>query len=410
MKAVGLVVEFNPFHNGHAYYVQEAKKQTKSDLAIAVMSGNFLQRGEPALVSKWSRTRMALQNGVDIVIELPYMYAVQRADIFAHGAVNILNHIGCSTLYFSSEDGKIERFYHELELYQKEEKAIYNVFKKEIKSGKNFAAAMAKSFETYQDKKGVNLALPNNILGFHYVKTIKDLNLPIKPMTGPRLHQGYHELVLPKNKKSFASATSIRNALFETGDIDKIKKFIPDNIAFELKLYKEKYGMWHSHEDYFSFLKYNLSLLSEKELSQIYEVEEGLENRILKLYLSAPSFQEYMTKLKTKRYTWTKLQRLNVHLLTHAKNKELSQLLHEGIPYIRILGMTTKGQSFLSNKKKDLKFPLISNPSKYSHTALNLDIKASLVYSAPLTEPARSEFYKQEFSPIRYNEINKAFL
>lgn len=110
------------------------------------------------------------------------------------------------------------------------------------------------------------------------------------------------------------SATSIRNALFETGNIDKIKEFIPDNIAFELKLYKEKYGMWHSHEDYFSFLKYNLSLLSEKELSQIYEVEEGLENRILKLYLNAPSFQEYMTKLKTKRYTWTKLQRLNVHL------------------------------------------------------------------------------------------------
>lgn len=100
------------------------------------MSGNFLQRGEPALVSKWSRTRMALQNGVDIVIELPYMYAVQRADIFAHGAVNILNHIGCSTLYFSSEDGKIERFYHELELYQKEEKAIYNVFKKKLSQAK----------------------------------------------------------------------------------------------------------------------------------------------------------------------------------------------------------------------------------------------------------------------------------
>ncbi|OCB99420.1 UPF0348 protein [Bacillus amyloliquefaciens] len=411
MKAVGIIVEYNPFHNGHAYHIQQARKQTESDIVIAVMSGNFLQRGEPAIVSKWSRTKMALQNGVDIVIELPYMFAVQKAEIFAQGAVTLLNHLRCSSLFFSSESGNINSFYETLSLHQREQRKIEEFFKKNIKTGSSYASAMSQTFSDLGIKNGVDLTYPNNILGFHYVKAINDLNLSLKPLTGLRVSQGYHEQSLPKNKESYASATSIRKTLIENQELNLIKDFVPSTVIEELLQYKNMYGIWHNYEDYFQYLKYAFFVSSSSDLNNIYEIGEGLENRILKVQNDSYSFEDYMRKLKTKRYTWTKLQRLNLHILTHTNRDVMYKLLEEGITYVRLLGMNTKGQSYLSKMKKTFKLPIVSKLSSFSNPSLDLDIKAGLVYSLPIREPMRSKFNIGEYSnsPIRFDEIKNSF-
>ena len=146
MKAVGLVVEYNPFHNGHRYHAEQAKIKTDSSVAAAVMSGPFLQRGEPAAVSKWARTKMALENGVDIVIELPYMYAVQKAELFARGSVSLLHHLGCSSLFFGSENGRIEPFIEASEAFSRKEDDCSLILKEELKKGLSYPAAASKAF------------------------------------------------------------------------------------------------------------------------------------------------------------------------------------------------------------------------------------------------------------------------
>jgi predicted nucleotidyltransferase len=167
MKAVGVIVEYNPFHNGHAYHLQAAKELAQADLAIAVMSGNFLQRGEPALISKWYRTRMALLNGVDIVLELPYRFATQKAETFANGAVTILDAIGCHSLCFGSESGDISSFFETVDYLDTHKERFDEKIKMNIKSGVSYPKALSLSFQSLSSPENIlSLDKPNNILGF----------------------------------------------------------------------------------------------------------------------------------------------------------------------------------------------------------------------------------------------------
>ncbi|WP_259425465.1 nucleotidyltransferase [Bacillus velezensis] len=413
MKAVGLVVEYNPFHNGHRYHAEQAKIKTDSSVAAAVMSGPFLQRGEPAAVSKWARTKMALENGVDIVIELPYIYAVQKAELFARGSVSLLHHLGCSSLFFGSENGRIEPFIEASEAFSRKEDDCSLILKEELKKGLSYPAAASKAFShIFKGRDMLDLSKPNNILGFHYVRAIHTSGSAMKPYTTARIASQYHDAELPGDNSRIASATSIRKALIEKGTA-AARSFLPEASARELEAYRNSYGIWHSTEDYFSYVKYSLSTLSAEELSRIYEVEEGLEHRILRTIRQARSYREMMERLKTKRYTWTRLQRMNTHILTRTKKEDMHRLLQpSSAPYIRLLGMTKKGQAYLSAKKKELTAPLVSKLSSFSHPALDLDILAGRVYSLPINEPERTLFEKQEFSqaPIRYDEDKKRFL
>ncbi|MBD3859464.1 nucleotidyltransferase [Bacillus sp. 28A-2] len=412
LKATGVVVEYNPFHYGHAHHVRQAKKQTSSDVAIAVMSGSFLQRGEPAIVSKWARTKMALQNGVDIVCELPYIYAVQKAETFANGAVSILDALKCRSLFFGSEDGDINVFKRTAHAWQEKKAEIDLLTKEKVKEGLSYPAAAAAAFqETIYLEHLLDLSKPNNILGFHYVKAILERSPHMQPFTSKRIASGYHDEKLPVNQK-IASATSIRKALKEHGSFEAVTPYLPDNTLKQLHDYHSSYGLLHTKEAYFSFLKHVFHTMNAAELEGIYEMEEGIEHRMQKAITHASSYEEYLSLVKTKRYTWTRLQRMNTHLLMRVKKKDMHQLLEEKkAPYIRLLGMSKKGQQYLSLVKKELDVPLVSKLSSFSHPALDLDIRASRVFSLPIREPMQTELTEAEFktSPIRYDEETGLF-
>ncbi|WP_066066471.1 nucleotidyltransferase [Neobacillus soli] len=396
MKAVGLIVEYNPFHNGHAYHLETSKEAAQADVVIAVMSGNFLQRGEPALVSKWYRTKMALLNGVDIVFELPYSFATQKAETFANGAVSILDAAGCDSLCFGSESGDISTFFQTIDFLEEQQRPFDENIKRFLKTGVSYPKALALSFQQLSDsEKFLDLAMPNNILGFQYIKAIKQQKSTVKPMTVPRKNADYHDEHFAS--ETIASATSIRKAIFSTEDGKTgIDQFVPEPTKQLLKEYLQHYHVFHQWENYWGFLQFRLIHSSPNELREIYEVEEGLENRLLAAASEADSFQEFMQKIKSKRYTWTRLQRLCVHILTNAKKTEMNRNL-EKASYLRLLGMTTKGKEYLNKRKKDFSLPLISKLSSFKEGEILLDVKAARVYSLGVPTHLKKEMIKQEF-------------
>jgi predicted nucleotidyltransferase len=396
MKAVGVIVEYNPFHNGHAYHLQAAKETAHADLAVAVMSGNFLQRGEPALVSKWYRTKMALLSGVDIVLELPYQFATQKAETFANGAVSVLDAIGCHSLCFGSESGDISTFQQTVDYMDLHKDCLDKKIKMNIKTGVSFPKALSLSFQSMSSTENLlSLDKPNNILGFHYVKALKRQKSSIVPFTIKRKNADYHDEHFAT--ETIASATSIRKALFtSTENNSSIEQYVPDTTSTLLKEYINEYGNFHEWENYWSFLRFRLLNSSPEELREIYEVEEGIENRLIAAALESSNFKKFMEKVKTKRYTWTRLQRICVHILTNTKKVEMSGTL-EKASYLRLLGMTKRGKEYLNKTKSQFNLPLISKLSAYKENDISLDIKASRVYSFGLAKPYGNILLQQEF-------------
>jgi predicted nucleotidyltransferase len=394
MKAVGLVVEYNPFHNGHQYHLHTSKNETNADVVIAVMSGSFLQRGEPALVSKWTRTEMALRGGADLVFELPYVYCTQHAEHFAYGAILLLEAAGCDTFCFGSEQGKIEPF---LSLYQlmKEKKAEYDQYVvKYISEGNSYPKASSLAFhELVSDVLDLpDLTKPNNILGFQYVKAALDHSFRIKPCTIRRIHSDYHDQELPD--QPIASATSIRKALMRQQDLESTSSYLPSESFLLLR----SYGEFHDWEKYWPLLKYKIMSSSTDELEAIYEAEEGIQYRMKENVLEASSFNEFVSKVKTKRYTWTRIQRLCVHILNHIKKEQMKSAMNQN-SYLRILGMTEKGRKYLNLNKKKIELPLISRISSVQHLGLELDISSAFIHSLALDYPSQKKLRKREFQP-----------
>jgi predicted nucleotidyltransferase len=396
MKAVGVIVEYNPFHNGHAFHLQAAKEATQSDIVVAVMSGNFLQRGEPALVSKWYRTKMALLNGVDIVIELPYQFATQKAETFASGAISILDAIGCHALCFGSESGDISSFLQTIDFLDLHQQEYNENIKFNMKTGVSYPKAMALSFQAITTTKNlVDLAKPNNILGYHYIKALKQQKSSIEPVTIKRKNADYHDEHFAT--ETIASATSIRKALFAT-DKGKalIDQYVPIYSNQLLNEYLSHYGTFHEWEAYWHYLQFRVIQSSPDDLREIYEVEEGLENRLITAALESTSFKEFMGKIKTKRYTWTRLQRVCVHILTNTTKKEMV-MSTEKATYLRLLGMTKNGREYLNRFKSHFSLPLISKLSSYKQGDTLLDIRASRIYALGLGNQAVLELLHQEF-------------
>ena len=401
MKAVGVIVEYNPFHNGHKFHLEQTRLQSNADCLIAVMSGPFLQRGEPALVSKWSRTKMALEAGVDIVLELPYVFATQKAETFANGAISILTAMQCSEFCFGSEHGTITDFENTV-AFMTDNKEEYDAYiKNVIKEGISYPKATSLAYHSLNHSNSfLDLSKPNNILGFHYVKALSHQDSPLKPLTIQRTQADYHDENF--TSEHIASATSIRKALLKEKSIKQIENFVPPYTYQQLHTYIEQFGKFHHWEEYFDLLKYRILTQTASELKLIYEVEEGLEFRILKYIKQAQSFTEFMHLLKTKRYTWTRLQRVCLHILTNTKKEQMNN--ENKASYIRLLGMTQTGQQYLKRIKKELELPLVSTLSSFSDEIMELDIKATSTYAMCFPEPIRSNFIKAEFStpPIQY--------
>ena len=348
MRTCGLIVEYNPFHNGHAYHLEQSIRKTNADTTIAVMSGNFLQRGEPAINDKFSRTKAALTNGVDLVVELPYVFACQYADLFSKGAIATLDALGVDQICFGSESGNIQPFLNGYEKWSNEKTFFEKTLKESLTSGASFPQASREAYRKLNlTSETFDLSQPNNILGFSYVKAIKELNANIEPTTVTRTKSQYHD---EKIEYSIASATSIRKELFNQHSMTAhAKQAMPESTVKQLKAYQQTTGRWHEWEGYFTLLRYIVQVTPLKDLQQIHGVIEGLEYRLKETAGKVNSFHEWLEHLKTKRYTYTRLQRMFVHLLTQLKATDMLEApeSHQ-VPYLRTLGINGPGRGYIN--------------------------------------------------------------
>lgn len=398
MKSCGLIVEYNPFHNGHLHHLIQSKVKTNSDIVIAVMSGTFLQRGEPAIIDKFHRTKAALQSGIDVVLELPFAFSCQYADLFAKGAIMTLAKIGVESICFGSEHGEISPFIKSYLHFKENEEQFHSKLKHFLNEGLSFPQASTKAYDAIgMTDVGLDLSLPNNILGYSYVKAIKELKVNIKPDTIKRTKSQYHD---EKIEHQISSATSIRKEILENKKVtETAKKALPNSTVKQLVDYKKKYEVWHHWELYFPLLQYLVQTKSLDELRNIQGVDEGLEYRLKQTAPQVESFHEWMEKLKTKRYTWTRLQRLFCYLLTNTKKEEIDHIKQlNDIPYVRILGMSENGRAFIQSRKKQIDVPLITNMQQLDTPILELEEKATNAYYSVIKPKIKKALKKQELT------------
>ncbi len=402
MKAVGIVVEYNPFHNGHAYHLTQAKKVAKADIVIAVMSGTFLQRGEPAMVDKWTRTKMALAGGVDIVIELPYVYSTAPATDFAKGAISILTAVGCDSFAFGSEDGSIQPFLNTYDLIDNNRTEYDALIKDSLKTGASYPKSLYYAYEQLTQKfpaPYIDLAQPNNILGFHYLEAARTLDSNIKPLTIPRIAAGYHDAL--KQDSSIASATGIRKALASTSSLQSVQKVVPETSFDYLTDWHRHYKKFASWESFWPLLQFTIMRHTPSELTRYAEVTEGIENAIMKAAKNSSSFNSFMKKIKSKRYTWTRIQRMITHIYTGFTKEQLQSF--EAPSFIRLLGMSAKGQAYLGKRKKDIELPLISRVAAANDAMLAIDIHAAELYNLSIEQGVTAQSLPKDYQtpPIR---------
>ncbi|MDD3048585.1 MAG: nucleotidyltransferase [Bacilli bacterium] len=387
MDAVGIIAEYNPFHNGHLYHINKVKELCGEDIIIVVLSGHFMQRGEVSVINKWDKTKIALLYGADIVIELPFPFATQAADIFAKGSIEILNHMKVKRIVFGSESNNIDELSFLAETQLKS--PLYQVKIKEyMNEGLSYPDALSKALYDVTKKK---INTPNDILGISYIKEILKNNYKIEPISIKRTND-YHDLSI---KENIVSASNIRESLKLNKDI---KKQVP-KITYEY-LKQDKYFI----EDYFKYLKYKI--LSNIDNLNIYQtVDEGIENRIKKYILESTSLDELINKVKTKRYTYNKIRRMFCHIINNFTKEEASKF--KDINYLRILGFSDKGQAYLNSIKKDLNIPLVTKFNKVNNKMLDLEFRSTCVYASILDENKKQELIEKEFknSPIKRNEL-----
>ncbi|TFE03593.1 nucleotidyltransferase [Jeotgalibacillus sp. R-1-5s-1] len=404
MNPVGIVVEYNPFHNGHLFHASESLKKSEGDLLIAVMSGSFLQRGEPAIVPKHLRAEMALSSGVDLVFELPYAFATQHASIFAEGAIRLLKHAGCNNVCFGSEDGNIRSFTDLLQLEQTNNKDLNLKIKELMKEGYSYPAAAAESYNQLTESSSMDLSRPNNMLGYQYIKAIHEFAPDIQPLTIERTQSDYHDPDLHASKIS--SATSIRKQIF-SGSIHSIEEHVPPSTFSLLKQFVNNGGELMNWAAYWPVLQHRLLTASAEELQQLYEMEEGIEHRLMHAAIEAESFSDFMEKVKTKRYTWTRIQRILTHLITNTSKEEMRS--QRDPSYLRLLGMTEKGREHLRSLKKTCEIPIIANVNQSIAPMLSTDLKASRAYASGYTNTnEKSKLIQSDFlrPPVYHKKTN----
>ena len=382
-KIIGIIAEYNPFHLGHLYQINEIKKKYPNSILILITNSSFTQRGDIAIINKWNKTKIALKNNIDLVVELPFPYATQSADIFAKGALEILNHLKINILVFGSESNDLEKLV-EIAKTQIENKNYQQKVKKYLKTGINYPTALSKALN---DTIGYTTKEPNDLLGISYIKEMLIHNYPIKPVLIKRIGS-YHGNTV---EKQIASASLIRKKIEQQKDIKKYlsndtEKYLEKNLTLE---------------KYFPYLKYKI--LTEKNLNIYQTVEEGIENRIKKEINNSNSWQELTQNLKTKRYTYNKINRMLIHILTSFTKEEAKKIK---IDYIRIIGFNQKGKNYLNKIKKQVTLPMITAYKKNFYQTLDLEYKALSIYYLPYEKKLQLKEYQKK-PIIEVDETNR---
>ncbi len=352
---LGIITEYNPFHNGHKLHIEKAKQKTNSKFCIVVMSGNFCQRGEPAIFDKYLRTKMALLNGADLVLELPLIFSTASAELFSLGSVDILDKTGIvNTICFGSEEGNIDSFLKVSDILCDEPLCFKKSLKNFLDEGLSFPKARLKALELTLNKPLHFLSEPNNILSIEYLKAINKLNSKIIAKTIKREKTSFHSKEI---NGDIASATAIRQAILNN-KINVIENVIPKN-CFDL-IGKDLLNDITTIDYYTDILKYILKTSDIENIKQIADITEGLENKIIN-NIDSYCITELINKIKSKRYTYTKLQRAILHIILNITKDDQMYLKNYLNQYIRVLGFKRSSSYVLNQLMKRSKVPVITN-------------------------------------------------
>ncbi|NLL01929.1 MAG: nucleotidyltransferase [Mollicutes bacterium] len=359
MDVIGIICEYNPFHNGHKYHIDKIKELYPDSLIILVLNGYFLERGEVSVLTKEDKTKIALENNIDIVLEHPFVFGSNSADIFAESSVIMLNHLKVNKIIFGSESNDIETLTKIAKMQLEED--FHQKVKEHLKKGINYPTALNKSLDT-------ELNTPNDLLGVAYIKAILKNNFDIKPITIKRTNS-YHDI---KSNNSIVSASNIRTKFKNKQSVDKYTSYahLIQNINEELL---------------FKLLKYKI--LTEPNLNKYLSIDEGIEYKLIKEINNASSVEELIMKVKSKRYTYNRIRRMLIHILIGLTKEDKNQI---DLEYIKVLGFNKKGQEYLKKHKKDSSIPITRKIST-EYLAQRYELKASLLYDL-LTENNTYEF------------------
>lgn len=355
MKKIGIICEYNPFHNGHLHHLNYIKNNFKNSLVILVMSGEVTERGDLSVLTKWEKTKLALDYGIDIVIELPYQYAAQSADLFAKGSLAILNYFQVDKIVFGSEENNPNKLikYAKQQLDEEYHLKVLN----NLKNGDKYAKATAEALEDD------NFFKPNDILGLSYIREIIKNNYSIEPLTLKRTND-YNSHTL---NDSISSATAIREALLNKNDISK---YVP----------KETFNMLNKDiiktDDYYELLKYRI-LNEDINILKYHLVDEKIIPRILKFINKSNNFDELILNIKTKNYSYNRIKRTLMNILFGITKEDIKKQKD----YIRILGFNNNGKKYLNQLKKDIDIPIITSYRNNKDNILNINTKIVNVLS-----------------------------
>lgn len=371
MEIIGLIAEYNPFHNGHLYQIKKIKEKYPNSLLVAVVSSTFTQRGNISILNKWDKTQIALKNGIDLVVELPFVYATQSSDIFAKGAIEILNKLKVNKIIFGTERETLEELTLLAEL-QIKNKEYDQLLKEYLKQGINYATAANNAL---RELSGIVVDTPNDLLALSYIKEIKQNNYQIEYENIKRT-TSYHGIEI---KENIASATNIRRLYQEKKNINNL---IP---------YSSKYLYNIDINSFLPLLKYKITL-EEENLSKYQTVDEGIEKRIIK-NINSSTYEELIQNIKTKRYTYNKISRMLLHILTSFTKEEARQVK---VDYIRLLGFNTKGKEYLNKIKKELEVPLVVGYKKNISKVLDIELRITKIYSLVVDKNLIIQEYKNK--------------
>jgi len=356
MDIIGIICEYNPFHNGHIYHISKIKEMYPDSIIILILNGYFLERGEISIESVESKTKLALENNVDIVIKLPFIFGSNSADTFSDASLELLNELKVNKLIFGSESNDIEKL---KELAKKQLDNNYdNNVKKYMDLGYNYPTALNKALNS-------DVNTPNDLLGLSYVKSIIKYNYNIEPLTIKRTND-YHDKI---SNNKIISASNIREKINNNINIDE---FVP-NTNYINKI---------DYDLYFKLLKYKI--LNDKEISKYLTVDEGIENRLLSVINECNSINELIDKIKTKRYTYNRINRMFIHILIGLTKEDKEKIQKN--EYIRLLGFNEFGKKYINSIKKNINIPIVTGLKNINSIIKDYEIKEYNIYNMLVNE------------------------
>ena len=356
MDIIGIIAEYNPFHNGHIYHINKIKELYPNSIIILVLNGYFLERGEISIESVKNKTLLALENNVDIVIELPFIFGSNSADIFSDASIELLHYLGVKKIVFGSESGDVNKLYDMANISLN--KDYDSKVKEYLKKGVNYPTALNLALKT-------NISTPNDLLGLSYIKTILKHKYDIEAIAIKRTND-YHDI---ENNSNVVSASNIRNKIINNEDINK---YVPTT----------KYINKIDYDLYFKLLKYKI--INDDNLDKYLTVDEGIDNRLKRIINECNNINDLINKTKSKRYTYNRINRMFIHILIGlTKNDKEKCLKNE---YIRLLGFNDKGKKYINSIKKDTNIPIVSSLKNINSTIKDYDIKAYEIYNMLVDE------------------------